>query len=286
METWLIYAIASIFMGGIYSFQVKVAAHKNYNPSMVTGYGYLSGSVLSGMYFIYQGLSVINFWIIFGLALVNTIFYFLSTLTRMESMKNIDSVIFFPIFKTVWPILATLVWLFMFHETLTRVEILWIFLWIVVPLMLITVHENTRQKNLKKGILLLVLTALLTIVSLISLKQIHILHLDVSLFLFLSMTQGYFISVFSHHMLKKKHKYKKYNTKNMVKFGVCMGLFQYISFYCFTQALSWNLAIVFTINSFAILIPIILSVIFYKEHFNMKKAFVIALSVVSILLFI
>jgi multidrug transporter EmrE-like cation transporter len=65
-----------------------------------------------------------------------------------------------------------------------------------------------------------------------------------------------------------------------------MWVFHYTSFYCFTRALEGNLAVVFTINSFAILIPIILSIIFYKDHFNFKKAFVIALSIVSIILFI
>jgi uncharacterized membrane protein len=52
------------------------------------------------------------------------------------------------------------------------------------------------------------------------------------------------------------------------------------------HAVTWNFAVAFTINSFSILIPIILSIIFYWEHFNLKKWMVIVLSIVSILLFI
>ena len=59
-----------------------------------------------------------------------------------------------------------------------------------------------------------------------------------------------------------------------------------MSFLTFTKAVEWNLAIVYTINSFSILVPIILSVIFYKEEMTYKKAFVIFLSVISMLLFI
>jgi uncharacterized membrane protein len=50
--------------------------------------------------------------------------------------------------------------------------------------------------------------------------------------------------------------------------------------------MEWNLAIVSTITSFSILIPIVLSVIFYKEKMTYKKAFVIFLSIISIILFI
>jgi uncharacterized membrane protein len=57
METWLIYAIASIFLAGIYSFLVKVASHKHYNPSLITGYGYLSAAVFSGIYLLYTDIN-------------------------------------------------------------------------------------------------------------------------------------------------------------------------------------------------------------------------------------
>jgi uncharacterized membrane protein len=72
----------------------------------------------------------------------------------------------------------------------------------------------------------------------------------------------------------------------MVIFGFLIGIFHFLAFMTFQKALTGNLAVVFTINSFSILIPIILSIIFYKDHFNKKKAFVIALSIVSIILFI
>lgn len=286
METWLLFAIASIFLAGIYQFQVKVAAQKNYNPSMVTGYWYLAGMIFAAIFLIIDGIELQDVKIIAAFAFVNVFFYFLSTLTRMESMKNIDSVIFFPIFKTVSPILVTLASLFLFQESLSWKEILGIGLWIAVPLLLITAHENKRQINLKKGIVYLVISSLLVLVSTTVIKQLNVEWLNVPLFVFLSMFFGYIVSVFSYKKWEKKWKNKKYTTKNILPFGILMWMFHYASFYCFTRALEGNLAVVFTINSFAILIPIVLSIIFYKDHFNMKKAFVILLSIVSIILFI
>jgi glucose uptake protein GlcU len=161
-------------------------------------------------------------------------------------------------------------------------KILGIGLWIAVPLLLITAHENKRQINLKKGIVYLVISSLLVLVSTTVIKQLNVEWLNVPLFVFLSMFFGYIFSIFSY----KKWKNKKYTTKNILPFGILMWIFHYASFYYFTRALEGNLAVVFTINSFAILIPIVLSIIFYKDHFNMKKAFVILLSIVSIILFI
>ena len=124
METWLLFAIASIFFAGIYQFQVKMASQRHYNPSMVTGYGYLAGAVFSGIFLMFEGIELQDWKLIAAFAFINVFFYFLSTLTRMESMKNIDSVIFFPIFKTVSPILVTLASVFFFQENLSMKEII------------------------------------------------------------------------------------------------------------------------------------------------------------------
>ncbi len=284
MESWLIFSIASIFFAGIYSFLIKVAAMKNYNPSMVTGYGYLAGAVFAGIFLFFEWLQISDIKAIMVFAFINVLFYFFSTLTRIESMKNIDSVLFFPIFKTVSPILVTLAGIFLFHETLTAKEIIWIILWISVPLLLIWAHENKRQINLKKGMIFLTISSALVLVSTVMIKQVNLLELNIPLFVFFTMIFGYFISIISNKTVSKKN--KNYETKNIFWFGLFMWIFHYASFYCFTRSLEGNLAVAFTINSFAILIPIILSIIFYKDHFNLKKAFVILLSIISIILFI
>lgn len=290
METWLLYAIASIFLAGIYSFLVKVASHKHYNPSLITGYWYLSAAFFSGIYLLFIDINFSNLGLLIAISSIQVVFYFFSTLTRMESMKNIDSVLFFPIFKTISPILVTVSGLIIFQESLTLKEIIWILVWITVPLLLITTHEKKWQVNLKRGLIFLVYSSMLVLVSTIMIKQASELLLDIPLFVFVSAIVWLFVSGVSYKTIGKQHKKKwidkKYSTKNIYNFAVILWFFNVIAFYTFTKALEGNLAVAFTINSFSILIPIILSVIFYKDHFNMKKAFVIALSIVSIILFI
>jgi len=61
---------------------------------------------------------------------------------------------------------------------------------------------------------------------------------------------------------------------------------QFASFTTFLYAFAFNgpLAVVYTIHSLYILIPIILSIIFFNEHWNTRKVIAIVASVAAILL--
>lgn len=285
METWLIYAIISIFAAGIHNFLLKVATEKNYNGSLTSLVWYSIWAVIAFFYFLYTGGKIDGWeWMIY-FAFGNVLFYFLSMLTRMEGMRNIDTVIFYPLYKTISPVLVTLVSFFFFQEVLTPKEWVGILIWILIPLMLITSNENKIQKNLKKGVLFVVFTSLFIGVSAAFSKWVMVEGANVELFIFLSMGLGALISGISYKFFHKNSK-GSYNKDWMVKFGFLIGIFHFLAFTTFQKALTGNLAVVFTINSFSILIPIILSIIFYKDHFNKKKAFVIALSIISIILFI
>jgi len=151
--------------------------------------------------------------------------------------------------------------------------------------MLITSHENKIQKNLKKWVIFVIFTSLFIGVSAGFAKGVMEVGINIEFFIFISMLLGAIISAISYKFFHKNSK-GTYNKEWMAKFGIVLGIFHFLAFASFQKAMTGNLAIVFTINSFSILIPIILSIIFYKDHFNKKKWFVIALSIISIILFI
>lgn len=289
METWIIYALFSGVLAWLYSFCLKVVAMRGYDTYIVTFYDYLIWATISWLYLLYylsySSIAVDDAIFTIMLSAVNVIFFSLSILSRVEWMRNIDSVIFFPLYKTFWPILVTSASLFIFQETLTFKESLWIIAGIMVPIMLITKTENRIQKNLLLWVILVVVTSLLTTVSSIGIKELMIRELSVELFIFSSFAIGTLLTLIGYEVHKKKSA-KRYQTRWIFKFSIWVALIHLASFIVFVLALEWNLAIVFTINSFSILVPIILSIIFYGEHFNTKKGIVIGLSIVSILLFI
>ncbi len=288
MENWVLYAIASLFFVGLYNFGMKMIAKRNYNTSFVTIISYSSASIIAGIYyfFTHQGnLLVEGFLIIWLFALLHRIFLFASTLARVEGLKNIDTTIFYPVYKAFFPILMTAISVFYFWENLSWYEWIGIFIWISIPLLLINKVENTLQSNLKLWVIFILITTITAWIWSFLSKILATMSLDLDLFVFLWFSFWVIISSLNYKFLQKKTK-KEYSQEGVYMFWIVLGIITFLWLYTFTYSLTWNLAIAVTINSFSILIPIVLSVIFYKEEMTWKKALVIWLSIVSVILFI
>lgn len=288
METWIFYAVLSALTGGLYNFTYKVIAQRKYDTHLSTIYSYATATFLSGIYCFYIGafdISYNMFWVTLLFSLINITFFYISVISRVESMKNIDTVIFFPLYKTFGPILVTIISLSVFQEHLSMRDALWIIIGITVPLMLITKTENRIQKNLYLWVMLVILTAVVTAISSAATKMVYVKDGSPEVFIFTSLFLWTLFSLCAYYFHSKKS-HKKYERHGIHGFSIGAGFIHVLAFFTFVKALEWNLAVAFTINSFSILIPIILSIIFYGEHFNLKKWIVIVLSIVSILLFI
>jgi len=284
----MIWALLSAITWWLYNFSYKVIAQRKYDTNLSTTYSYFTATILAGIYCIYSWSFFVSydiFLITLFLSFINISFFYVSVISRVESMRNIDTVIFYPLYKTFWPIIVTAISLLYFWEYLTFKEAIWIVVGITVPLMLITKTENRMQKNLKLWVLLVLVTAVVTSISSAATKMVYILEWSPDIFLFTWLFLWTIYSMIAYHFYWRKKKYN-YKTKWILKFSIIAWTIHVFAFYTFLMSMTWNFAIAFTINSFSILIPIILSIIFYGEHFNLKKGIVIALSIISILLFI
>lgn len=285
METRLIFAVLLIFVSWFFNFLLKIAAERKYNISLIYCYSYFIMTICLWIYLLFnlQIFNTPNIYIVLLLSFLNWLFYFLGSFAKIESMKNIDTVIVFPLYKTFWPIIVTLISLFFFNESLEIKEIVGIIIGILVPLWLITKVENKRQNNLYLWVFLVLVSAILTAITSWVSKEIMFQNYSFILYLFFSCA---FWVVFSFLSYKFFNKNTENKTKWLVKLSIFIWLTNFISFIFFMLALKWNLAVIFTIWSFSILVPIILSIIFFKDHFNLRKAIIIILSIVSIILFI
>lgn len=287
METRLIFAIISIFTAGLYNFSIKVLAEKWYNTSFVIFISYIIGTIITGIMFLLQNQPVESWGTIILFSIANIFFFFISILSRTQALRYVDSVIFFPLYKTLSPILVTVVSITFFHEVLEFKEWLGIVIGICVPLLLISSHENKRQKNLKGGIIFIIITSVLIVIASSFWKELMVQNLNIYPYLFLTSFFWIIFSGLNYLIFHRKEKITKSgNIKNIIQLWVVIGLLSLSSFYAFQRALEGNYAVVFTINSFSILIPIILSIFIYKDHFNFQKGLVIVLSIVSVILFL
>ncbi|USN58316.1 MAG: EamA family transporter [Candidatus Peribacteria bacterium] len=187
METWLLFAILSAVTAGIHNFTMKVISERKYNTSLVTTYAYTISSTLFfiSIFFSEQGFKMLSSELIpvMLLALASTVFYFFSVLSRVESMRCIHTVIFYPIYKTFAPILATIAGLWYFGESLTLQDWVGIIIGILIPLLLITRAESYIQKNLMRGVVFAMITVVFGILAVIPAKQAHVIDANINVFL-------------------------------------------------------------------------------------------------------
>lgn len=290
MEIWFWLAIGSAISGGIGAFTHKVAANNNYDISVLNVFASaISALILLCLTWYFAGFSYL-IHLSTVLAFGGAFAYMITLILKVESLKEIDSAIFFPLYKVAGPLFAVLFGIILFSESFTKAEWLGLVFSISVPLLLITKAEDARQSNLKRGVYTLLIAAVFSSISVALYKYGTDITKNVWLYLFIG---DLFLGLSSLLFLLRKHKTEtlrhirtEINPKSLRLISV-MSLAQAVGVATLIFAFNTGgtLGIVYTINSLYILTPIILSIIIYKEHWNLRKAVAIVLSVIALALF-
>jgi len=205
-------------------------------------------------------------------------------------MKHIDTTILLPLHKFVSPLFALIIGVLFLQEVLEVTEWWGILLGAIVPLLLITRSENARQPNLSKGLWLMTISAFIVVVNAAINKEAVLAFESVILFAAIShlgsAPLGIIASRIRSHREKGQENLISDFNPELLRLALICGVVQFASFTTFLYAFAFNgpLAVVYTIHSLYILIPIILSIIFFNEHWNTRKVIAIVASVAAILL--
>ena len=157
MELWFIYALASTVLGGLHMFFVKMASERGHDASFSTLLSSAAAALIAWAFVFTLGISSDSWKEILLFAAASGVLYAITCITRIESLRRIDTTIFFPLYNTFGPIFAVLLGFLVFGERFTWWEFGGILLSITVPLLLIHKEENTRQKALWHSTLLFLL---------------------------------------------------------------------------------------------------------------------------------
>ncbi|MEZ4103938.1 MAG: DMT family transporter [Candidatus Paceibacterota bacterium] len=214
----------------------------------------------------------------------------LAAIMKVHALRHIDSTIYFPLFKLLSPGLAIVIGILWFKESFSSTEWFGMILGLTVPLMLISKAENGRQNNLKLGLIFVVLTAFTSalaaalskfVIDAGTLVIIGLLYSSLGVFL------GTALTIILKQGIRPAFNHIKNDTDTgLVIHATSRAILIAMSFYFILYAYfaGGTLGVVQTIHSLYILIPIVLSVIFYNEHWNLQKAAAIALSILSLML--
>ncbi len=279
MEKWFLFALLSMLASWFFTFSSKFSVEKNHNPLLVTFY---SSTIAAFCWFIllayiwdikWNLMLAILWW------LWNWFLYLITSITRIVWLKYLDASIYFPIYKTITPIVLVVVALLFMWETLTTKELIWIILGVFVPLMLL--WANKKSNDSLKWYLYIFLSVFTTIWALIITKYAISKWADVTLFSIFALLWS---SIFSFLFNIKKTKKAIYWNKYLKRTWIITWILNFLTIYFFNVALSYwnNIWVLYTLQSLYIVIPIILSIIIYKEHFNLKKFIAVILTIASI----
>ncbi len=275
------FALASVIFAGLFSFLLKVGAERSHGSAALNTVISLVSLACSliGMLFIHEPFG----WALLALAFVNGFMYIFGSIARSEALSNIDATLFFPLYKVTGPILVLTLAVAFLGERLTTVQWLGFFLAVAVPVLLIDKLESSRQKNLGKGIRFLLLsTAMIgggTILSKLAMDR------GADVFTFAAV--AYFITILGTGAMHVRGNGTGVpgSWRDVVFIGTLAGVFQFLGFIAILYAYQTGpMGIAYAINSTYILIPIVLSIWYYGEHWNVRKAAAIALSVLAVVL--
>lgn len=288
-EYWIFFAIATAICIGFYGFAQKIKAEIPYqSDNGFVAYSYITmwivwilGSLIFG-----TQLDLTN-TDIFLYALWITLCYIVIVKTRLISLRYLSSSSYFINYRIASSLWLMFVGIIFFAETISLGEILWIFLWFVVFYLLIEKKSASESiSDMKKWFLYLLIGSIaVTWVQAVA-KDFTTSWLDLFTLIFFQWILG---TIFMILLRWKEPLSKMFEIQNSHQW-----LFLLLSWLVFWIAtplnnyalIWWDLAIVYKIISYSLFIPIILSIIFYKEQVTGKKLLAFVLTILSIFLFI
>lgn len=288
-EYWIYYAIAASLCIGLYWFAQKIKSEipgQSDNGFIFYSYFLMWISGLAWPIFFEKQLDIFNLdTLLYAFAI--TFFYIVIVKTRLKSLKYLSSSTYFINYRIASSFWLLIVWVIIFSESISFKELIWICIWFIVFYLLI--EKKTGQESIndvKKWFLFLLIGSFaVTGVQAVA-KNFALSNLDIFT---LVLWQWIFWVMFVLLLKWKEPVFRILEIKNKSHFW-----FLFISWTIFWTAtilnnyalIWWDLAVVYKIISYSLFIPIVLSIIIYKEHVSRKKILAFILTLISIFLFI
>lgn len=290
-DMWFIYALLSVVFAGLQAFLNKAAAEKRLDSYYLSS---VSAVVAFGISFVlllltHKDLTAIPA-IVYWLGLASGVLYLGRVLTQLEALRFVHTTIFFPLYKVIGPAIVAIIGIFFFKENLSVSEIAGIVLSCAVPLLLLNRAEHHRQKNLPLGLLLMLVST--TLAACLAAVNAYAVRPNESLVLpFMAVTYAFSalcgIALYAKRLPNKNlvGELKRHSNPVALRISFGIGVCQCLSFFALLLAFAeGSLSIAYTISAHYILIPIILSVWIYKEHWNSQKALALVVSICALVL--
>ena len=281
MELWFIFAIMSALALWIAHFLDKVIARKWFEKNNILFFSAIIQVIISFLYFLYIWSQFYMTFVFLFLIILRIIINTEKDLTKIESLKYLDTSLFFPINNIIKIWWWFLLWMLLFWEFLTSKEYIFLIWWIISTLFLWYKEFKNKDINFKKWIKFLIISSLLLLWAQ-SINKYMWKQYEPSFYVFL-------YSFVSFLYLFFKIKVSKNNftlNKEELFYGLIRWLVLFIAFLTLVMSFkNWKLVIIQLISTISVFIPIILTYFIYKEKISRIRLFGLILFLLNLLYF-
>jgi drug/metabolite transporter (DMT)-like permease len=292
MELWFWASVLAMLLAGFSNFYFKQAAVRGYDPAAFSLLGGLWSVLFAVLLLAVETTSILSFGFLLLLPMLNgAVIVATTNIFKLKALQHIDATIYFPLFKLLSPIVAICAGVALFGERFTLMQWLGIGLGLSVHILLISRAEKARQNNLFAGLLLVLLTSITSATSAILVKYVVDEGMTPSIVMFMmsiglcigSVAPILYTSRFQgiYHIFSGGFSRELVVSAGMRSALICGTVF--LTTYAF--AVGGTLSMVQTILSFYVVITVVLAIVYYGEHWNLRKAFAIALSLLALAFF-
>lgn len=287
MQLWFWSALLGMVFAGFSNFAFKIAASKKFDAETFNMYGGITSILFAGIGLILVMPAGVSSWFLILLTVLSGIVATFGGVMKVYALRYIDTTIFYPLFKLLSPFLAVVAGMTMFAERFTVLEWVGIVMGLLVPLLLINRVEHRRQENLLLGLLFVAAISCTSAAA----AAMNKYAIDVGMNEWTTLwyaSWGIFVGSIILIGGKLKTKIIRHIIENTKKdlvfyafvrsFLICISLLLIL----YAYGHGGSLGVVQTMHSMYIIIPILLSVWWYKEHIDSKKAAAVVLSAVAL----
>lgn len=282
MPDWYFLSLAALVLLGTQRFFYKVAAERNCSSPLTTAVFMATVTLLSAAAFLLSGDAVGDIPTLLLLAAINSAAFALGTVVNMEALRRLPTAITFPLTRLSILLVIGFSILY-FGERPGPWQWLGILLGLAVVVVLAADLGGTAAVRQQRatGLLLVAACVLCGAVASISSKFAAVATSKTA-FMALSYLLGTIFSLAMAGTWKRDESAPR--TGAVLGIGVLMGLFNFAGFYAFLAALERGpLSLIALITGMHFVIPVALSVLFYREKITPRRWLGIGLTLLAVL---
>lgn len=214
-------------------------------------------------------------------------FDFLAPIWMLTALKYLDTSLSFISIRLTASFFILFIGVGILWDNLTIYNIVWFLLWVIAIILLSWFSLNNKYQINKKWVLAVII-AIIWIVWWHSCFKYIVKDVDVNYYMLLKFSFSFLFIMLYMFIRKKFSNFNIWEIKKvyLYAFMSCIIFITYFLYILPKIYLLWTLSLSYKLLSYSIIVPILLSIIIYKEKINKKQIIAFLLTIISIFLFI